>query len=63
MSGNGKVRRETSAQTAAKFLELRARRRHRGLEGCCPRYAWGDGTHDLDCSRLYTPKQHKDPAK
>lgn len=57
MSGRGKARQgETSQDTAARFLALRRHRAHRkGVRGmliCCPRYAWGDGTHDLDC-RLY----------
>lgn len=50
----GKLR-DTSVDSAARFLDLRRRRAHRKGLGritiCCPRYVWGDGTHDLNCSK------------
>lgn len=49
--GGFRLRRETSAQSAARFLELRARRRHPRIGYCCARYAFGDGTHDLHCEK------------
>lgn len=45
-------KRTTSAQTAAAFrasYERRKPERVRPRLFCCPRYEWGDGTHDLDC--------------
>lgn len=58
MSGNGKIRRETSAQTAEKFLMLRRRRRTKWHQCniCCPRFVWGDGTHDPSCEKYEAEK-------
>jgi hypothetical protein len=54
MSGNGKIRRETSAQTAENFFRLRRNRRraYHPHIACCPRFVWGDGTHDLSCEKF-----------
>lgn len=52
----GARKRTTSGQTAAAFRASYERRKPARVRAfCCPRYEWGDGTHDLTCPQ-YEPE-------